>query len=323
MTESTERRRKAWTLAALHAHFQGAIELELWTIPYYLTVLYSIKDPTSEPYRLIQAAVYQEMLHTQLVANIANAYGYSPRLSPPEYAGQRIPHLDFRLDARNPTEQYSPYSAELGPLDACRVNTMCLVEYPEWRTEREPDLAASRREYGSIGEFYDAVRVGMGELRRHVRASQRQVDEFSSFYQGHPGLTVTEPGDRGFRQALSLIDVIVDQGEGQTQPIETVPTESRNTADGYKDAWPHFHRFEHIRKMTALPAVYAGTPNPPAGSAGLRMQQLLAADFSQFLAVLNRAFAGEPMPAGFGVQMARLGGEIVQCWQHGAIPRFS
>ena len=29
----------AWTLPRLYQHFQGAIELELWTIPYYLTIL--------------------------------------------------------------------------------------------------------------------------------------------------------------------------------------------------------------------------------------------------------------------------------------------
>ncbi|MBI5257913.1 MAG: ferritin-like protein [Burkholderiales bacterium] len=323
MRRTTLAQPPAWSLPRLHEHFQGAADLELWTIPYYLTVLYSIKDPSTEAYRLVQAAVYQEMLHLQLVANIANAYGYSPTLAPPAYRGTAVPHLDFDLDTPNPTTEFTPYSAELGPLDAQRVNTMCLVEYPEWRTEREPDLADTQQAYGSIGEFYDALRVGMSELRAHVQGSRRQIDEFGPFYQGTPRLSITEFGDAGFRQAMTLVDIIVDQGEGQTQPIETVPTEFRNTADGFKDAWPHFQKFDHIRRLPRWPAVYAGEALPPSGSPGQQAQQRLVADFAGFLAVLNRMFAGEPVPAAFGVQMAKLGGDILACWQQQAIPRFS
>jgi hypothetical protein len=312
-----------WTLPKLHEHFQGAVDLELWTIPYYLTVLYSIKDPASRPYQLIQAAVYQEMLHAQLVSNVANAYGYSPTLTPPVYQGTRIPHLEFDLDTPDPTTIFTPYSAELGPLDRMRVNTMCLVEYPEWRTEREPDLADSMEEYGSIGEFYAALRFGMAELRGQVQGRCRQVDEFGPFYQNQPGLTITEWGDAGFRQALTLIDIIVDQGEGQTEPIETVPVAFQNTADGFMNEWPHFQRFDHIRRMPVWPEVYSGEAHPPAGSPGHHAQQALVQDFAAFLQVLNGMFRGEGVPPAFGVLMARLGGDILSCWRHQAIPRFS
>lgn len=312
-----------WTLPRLYQHFQGAIDLELWTIPYYLTVLYSIKDPTTVPYRLIQAAVYQEMLHAQLVSNIANAYGYSPTLSAPEYVGTAVPHIDFDLDTPNPTSIFTPYSAELGPLDLTRVNTMCLIEYPEWRTQREPDLADDVTDYGSIGEFYDALRVGMEQLRGHVRGNQKQMDEFGPFYQNSPPLTVTESGDAGFLQALTLVDIIVDQGEGQTQPVETIPTEFQNTADGFQDAWPHFQRFDFIRRMPNWPGVYTGVTDPPAGSPGAEAQARLIADFAGFLDILNGMFSGGGAPPAFGVQMAKLGGDILSCWKLGAVPRYS
>lgn len=312
-----------WSLPGLYGHLQGAAELELWTIPYYLTILYSIKDPTCVPYRLVQAAVYQEMLHLQLVANIANAYGYSPKLAPPQYSGTTVPHLEFDLDTPNPTEEFSPYSAELGPLDATRVNTMCLVEYPEWRTEREPELAETQEEYGSIGEFYDALRVGAYSLRSHVQGGRQQIDEFGPFYQAGPTLAITEFGDAGFRQAMTLMDIIVDQGEGQTEPIQSVPPDFRNTADGFQDDWPHFQKFDFIRQMPRWPAVYAGEACPPAGSPGDQAQRRLVADFAGFLEVLNAMFAGQPVPPAFGIQMAKLGGDILHCWQHNAIPRFS
>ncbi|WP_208456826.1 ferritin-like protein [Burkholderia sp. BCC0397] len=314
---------REWTLPALQAHFQDALDLELWTIPYYLTVLYSIKDTGSKAAQLIQAAVYQEMLHAQLVANVANAYGFSPAATVPVYRGKAVPHLDFDLDEPNPTTEFTPYSAELGPLDAARINTMCLVEYPEWCTGREPDVADSTDEYGSIAEFYVALRYGMSALRSEVVGRRRQFDEFGPFYQNHPGLTVTEDGDAGFRQALTLLDVIVEQGEGQTEPMETVPVEFQNTADGFHNKTPHFQRFDFIRNLPVLPATYPGVANPPAGSPGHDAQQILIRDFAAFLDVLNRMFRGEAPPPSFGSLMAKLGGDILSCWKHQAIPRFS
>ncbi|UKE74787.1 ferritin-like domain-containing protein [Xanthomonas graminis] len=323
MTRRTLAAPLTWTPSLLHQHLQGAMDLELWTIPYYLTVLYSIKDISCAPYRLIQSAVYQEMLHAQLVSNIANAYGYSPVLTAPIYQGKAVPHLDFDLDTPNPTEVFTPYSAELGALDPSRINTMCLIEYPEWLTEREPDPSDTQQEYGSISEFYAALRVGMTELRDHVQGGRRQMDEFGPFYQGAGSLAVSDYGDAGFRQAIRLIDIIVDQGEGQTEPIETVPAPYQNTADGFRNAWPHFQKFDYIRQLPRWPNVYSGEAQPAAGTAGDAAQQVLIADFAMFLDTLNRIFRGEQTPPAFGMQMAKLGGDVLSCWQHNAIPRFS
>ena len=313
----------AWNLPRLQEHLQGAVDLELWTIPYYLTMLYSIKDPTADAYRLIQAVVYQEMLHVQLVANIANAFGYSPEFRAPVYKGKNIPHIDFDLDTPNPTQQYSPYSAELGPLDDVRLNTTCLIEYPEWLTEREPDVSETQQEYGSIGEFYDAVRVGMRQLRAQVRGNVNQVDEFGPFYNNQPDLTITLDGDDGYRQAMTLVDIIVDQGEGQTEAVESVPTEFQNTADGFQSASTHFQKFESIRNSKCRPATYTGVAKPDRGSPGAAAQKILAADFAEFLKILTRMFNGKPTPPAFGSLMAKLGGDVLTCWQRNAIPRFS
>ena len=71
-----------WDIDHLHDHLQAAAELEAWTIPYYLSAMFSVVDRSSEAYQLVQSVVNQEMLHLQLVANIANSYGYSPVLTP-------------------------------------------------------------------------------------------------------------------------------------------------------------------------------------------------------------------------------------------------
>lgn len=35
---------ETWTKTDLHQHLEHVLKLELWTIPLYLTALYSIKD---------------------------------------------------------------------------------------------------------------------------------------------------------------------------------------------------------------------------------------------------------------------------------------
>ena len=97
-----------WDLGHLRTHLQAAAELEAWTIPYYMAAMFSIVDRSSDPYQLIQSVVHQEMLHLQLVANVANSYGYSPVLGPDafRYEGTTIPHLDFALDPDNPTQRF-------------------------------------------------------------------------------------------------------------------------------------------------------------------------------------------------------------------------
>lgn len=62
-----------WTLAHLQQHLQYAIDLEFWTIPFYMSALYSIVDRTSDAFQYVQSVVNQEMLHLQLAANVANA----------------------------------------------------------------------------------------------------------------------------------------------------------------------------------------------------------------------------------------------------------
>src|SRR5437764_1312993 len=95
-----------WDKSDLHHHLQHALDLELWTIPLYLTALFSIKDLKKlkhheypEAAKLILSVVIQEMLHTELVCNIYNALGFSPRFSPPNYDEQKgIPFIHPTVD---------------------------------------------------------------------------------------------------------------------------------------------------------------------------------------------------------------------------------
>ncbi len=97
------------TLVDLHKHLLAASNLELWTIPLYLTALASIQSDESQILlpargamssvvtttvtRLIVSVALQEMYHLQLAGNLARLYGVAPKLDWPAYDG-RIPYVE-------------------------------------------------------------------------------------------------------------------------------------------------------------------------------------------------------------------------------------
>lgn len=319
-----------WNIAHLRQHLQFAIQLEYWTVPFYLSAMYSIKDPTSRVYKLVQSVVYQEMLHIQLACNAADAFGATIDLDNafivPLYEGTSVPHLAFTdgetgRDPVDPGQSYTPYSAEIGPLDEARVNAMCLIEYPEDDVDEPPRLSQDVTDYSSIGEFYRAVLFGATQHVEAIRDGRNQVDTFANFYRGFPDQTVTTAGVAGLEQVIELLRAITDQGEG-VRRTETIPPRFRNTATGFESAVDHFGKFNEIKNLTALPECYSGVAEPPQGSQGQRAQQTLVANFQRFRGDLVNLFNGG-RPEAFGPNMATLGGNILDCWRNGAIPRFS
>jgi hypothetical protein len=311
--------RDDWTIAHLRAHLQYAADLELWTIPFYMSALFSIVDRTSAAYQLVQSVVHQEMLHLQLAANVANAYGLSPSFDAPHYLDQTIPHLNFCIDHPDPRPEFSPFSAEIGPLDAERVNAMCLVEFPEWG-QNPPDLRDDVTEYGSIGAFYDAVEYGAQLLQSELRGGVRQVDYFSAFYRDLPALTVSESGAAGFRQVALLLSVIRAQGEGDNGRGE-LPPPFRNTADDGAASQDHYEKFLTIR-AGPLPATYPVRPDGAWSDRDRDLAADLVASFTELRAAMAGMFAGGGTGPFLAV-MVKVGAGIQTCWKRGIVPRFS
>lgn len=376
--------------ACLEAHLQAAVDIEFWTIPYYMSVLYSIKDPSHRAYRLIQSVVYQEMFHLELASNIANAYGYSPEFNTLEeypYRGCKLPHLEFKFspasNGRSNCEDpqqcpdpalfkdpdhpehwkiYCPYSAAIGPLDETRLNTMCLIEYPKWgdgqeitalmelmrerisdrleifgRSDRTETLSVSQRKkqlanlyrqqiresYSSIGEFYDALTLVIARHVDEIKPKHNQINFFGSFYKQFTEPTITEKGGQGLEQALRAIRLIQYQGEGKKQGDLEIPPEYRNTADGFEESWSHYTKFKAIRNSKDRPEIYHGIANPEPGSPGYIAQQILLDNFDEFIEIITELFSTGRAPGKFSSVMATLGGNILTCWQKGAIPKFT
>jgi hypothetical protein len=142
------------------------------------------------------------------------------------------------------------------------------------------------------------------------------------FYNDLSDQTVTLDGVDGYRQAIALIAVIIDQGEGESQGDTAVAPHHRNTADGFHENWSHFKKFSRIRGERDFPETYEAVADPPAGSPGAQAQTRLVRDFGDFLEILTAMFGGRDY-SDFGPVMAKLGAAILSCWQRGAIPRFS
>ena len=116
--------------------------------------------------------------------------------------------------------------------------------------------------------------------------------------------------------------MITDQGEGQSRADTSVAPQHQNTADGFHEAWTHFRKFTLIRDGRSARDVY-GRLGFRAGSPGAEAQATLVEDFAGFLGNARRSCSAASGPADFGAVMAKLGGDILTCWQRGAIPRFS
>lgn len=309
-----------WNMHHLHTHLQAAAELEAWTIPFYLSAMFSIVEQEDPAFGLIESVANQEMLHLQLVGNIANAYGYSPKIHPAvfSYQGTTVPHLDFSLDPDNPAQRFSPYSAEIGPLDEQRINAMCLIEYPEWDTGGQPDYHDTVREYGSIGEFYDALQYGAEQLRHHIKGGVNQIYWFSEFYPELPDMRVMDSGETGYEMVNLMMNVIRDQGEAAQQDDE-IDEPYRSVKDDPEPAASHYTKFLGIRE-TILASGPPDTYSADDLATGTPWQKTLHKDFADFTGQITDLLAGRrpdlPM-------MEEIGTDILACWQNHVTPRFN
>lgn len=309
-----------WTIGHLRQHVQYAVDLEFWTIPFYMSAMYSIIDRTSDAYQLIQSIVNQEMLHLQLAANVGNAYGYSPTFHAPVYDGT-IPHIDFNLDHPNPVALFSPYSAEIGPLDHARINAMCLVEYPDWVGQDVVNLNDNVREYPNIGEFYRALAYGAHQLMEHIQGGVRQVDWFSAYYRNIPSFVVSDIGCNGFHQVDLLIQTITEQGEGVSRADPNIASAFQNTSTDGTPQLSHFEKFIKIRESQAMPLTYPVKPVSQYTEQDLKLLAILRDHFKQLRAALTQLFSGNN-PPDFIASMITVGADIQNCWKNGVTPRF-
>lgn len=172
----------------LRALLQEAANVELFTIPLYMSALYSIvgfkttgsmdrwpglkasvvkSDPWSAEnanqtaFNIIFSVYVQEMFHLQLAGNIAAAVGTPLTLDPPSYdCGQTIPCIGNVTKLENPI--YHDVQVKLGRLDLNQIKLFMAIESPDWTVSPDypqPPYASPKAipTMGSIGHLYDSI----------------------------------------------------------------------------------------------------------------------------------------------------------------------
>ncbi len=223
-------------LALLKAHLAAIIEVEFFTIPYYLDAVYSFTSTAlnytvpgndgavAKPlYDLQQEALsvaVQEMYHLQLACNLANAFDeFKPKDIPPltleAGVSIQIPHLE---------PDHQPLNAMLGDLPAA-IATMIAIETadPNPFPPISPDVV-----YPSISDLYNATLQLLAKYwgattannDPHLDPNSPQV-AYGTFSWTYKYNKVTD------RQGvMDAINAITDQGEGKVLP--TPPNANAN-----------------------------------------------------------------------------------------------
>lgn len=329
------------TLDDLRGHLQAATNLELWTIPLYLTALASIQADascielppdrvrhatrtTTTVTRLLVSVALQEMYHLQLAGNIARLFGVVPRLDWPVYEG-RIPYvstlpagvtvalgtannpdtLRLMLAVETPDDPYGGHG-EPGARD---VPVFPFIQYD----------AAGEPCYPSIGTLYSVVLQLADRFRTqlHPGAPQLANGLFSAWYD-HTGLIQPATIDEA-------INIIVDQGEGaigrQDAPLDdpdAIPAQG-----SYQDPFYAENHFSHCERFQlALDNAGKGVTVWPTTGARLAIpaQQHLSVLFSGLLDRLRAAWAGAAPDLG---PMFLFRGALAQVYAAGQVPAFA
>jgi hypothetical protein len=302
------------TVKQLREHLIVAMQLELATIPPYLTALYSIKDGTNiEAAELIRSVVMEEMLHLTLAANLLNAVGGRPRLTDPAFVpaygrkGITLPHSGMH------------FHIGIERFERASVETFMRIEQPSKSDRPQGD------HYTSIGRFYAAISEGLeftvaqfGAAKVFTGNASHQVTGSLFYGGGGEALAVTD-----LASASQAILEIVSEGEGaETHEIESDAEKSIWDGDdrylGEPAELSHYCRFlelhtgrRFVRGDTLesgptgplLPidwkAVWPMKANPqradwPKGSPIRTRLDAFATLYSDLLRQLQAAFTGSP-----------------------------
>ncbi len=324
-----------WSKHDLYRHLQHAVDVEFWTIPLYLTSLYSIKElkglkqrdyPDSA--KLIQSVVIQEMLHLELICNICNALGYSPLFHTPQYDDSRgIPFI-------HPLKETLPhhlrdYSCKPGALNESSLKLFCAIELPQKKVEINWE---EKHTYHSIAEMYAALQEGIFHFWNECYVGDKyNTKQKKSFHEYHN----KEGKNHGFSQEINSIqtvlkamEAIIEQGEGadnKVVPADFRPPKLREGKEfdpgWFKGHLSHYQKFSMLlHHHKKLPGVYEVIE----GAEAMEEQAKLNISFRVLLDELSKSFNsdGIEMTPEFWNIMFRLTNDIIAVWEKGAIPQY-
>lgn len=233
-----------WTVEDLHVHLMAAIELELLTIPPYLTALYSLAGKSEKAEETIRSVVMEEMMHLALAANVLNAVGGKPELT----TGGFVP----RYPAKVPFHDPETFQVSLLPFGPEALTTFLAIENPNHSGVEPPPATAAaavprvyelaeENGYKTIGEFYGAIQKGIQALDAKgglfTGDASRQIGPEIFHPAPHSGRMIEV---KDLATAMEALDLIVDQGEGD---VKTPGPGEKFDAEGQL---AHFYLFKEL-----------------------------------------------------------------------------
>lgn len=280
----------------LYEYLQNAIELEHATIPPYLTAMFSLKPGTNEEIRrLIRSIVIEEMLHLTVSANILVAIGGSPQIDTPEFIPKYPGPLPMGIGGPDFIVGIEPFSKQLVH------DVFMTIEEPEHPIPVQKTLAAVQEEYGTIGEFYQAIQKKIVELGNGIFVPGSEARQVQRWFEDENLFPIRNVAD-----AVKAIEVVVTEGEGTS----TDPFQSPGDPAHYYKFGEIYHGRRIVKTETGY--AYAGAPIPfdesgvypmkpnakisdyePGTQARIRVEQY-AYSYSSLLNALHKAFNGRP-----------------------------
>ncbi|MEB3177936.1 MAG: ferritin-like protein [Nostocaceae cyanobacterium] len=276
----------------LQEYLQYAVILEFATIPPYLTALYSLKDKSSDAYQVIRSVAIEEMLHINLVSNLMNAIGSSPKFvgQIASYPATLLPPV---LDG--PRVQLMAASTELMQKTFMAIEQPGPLQQPE---EGQP--------FKTIGQFYGAIEKLFEDcVNQYGEAavftgdpSLQRIDYYFGSGSGKP-IKV-----ENLATAKEAIQQIMQQGEGAAPPTAAYralqPWGAYNRYGNRNDGTygpilgtpyelSHYFKFKAIADgKIPLPSVYPMLPNPSSDKFTNPKAQQLVTEFNNWYGVLVR-----------------------------------
>jgi hypothetical protein len=182
----------------LRQALQFAIRLEFFTIPPYLTAMWTIKELRHPVRALIAEIAQMEMIHMGLACNLLTTIQGTPVFATAEAAP--------RYPGPLPGDVHPGLVLRLHPLNKCLIEHVFMeIEQSEF----EPLARFAGEEYPTIGAFYTAVGKAFEKLDPKAITGERQLE-----YEASDVIRLTKVDTSA--KALDAVTLIKEQGEGTT-----------------------------------------------------------------------------------------------------------
>lgn len=345
-------------ISLLHKHLNALVAVEFFTIPVYLTGVYSFKktelakkDVWNIQQKTLSVAI-QEMYHLQMAGNLANAVGHKPvvpglSLKP---KNNTIPYLKKE---NGPATKF-----DLGNLNTL-IETMVKIETPTASYVAMPNAEA---EYDSIAKLYFAtmllIDLALFEKWFEGKGIETKLQvAYGAFNKRYKFNKIENLADLG-----SAINAITDQGDGsdvaiefckhhEDRPLSKLLVTSDNADDVHPrfqpthtsrfyqyDAKTHLARFQTVQNdIAGKDYFYSDEPSPSDiiptwhGLSSSEIQKYHNVIWSYMIFILNKGFdkgelAGGFIPDGYDISftetMTAFKYTIPILWQLGSVPYF-